>query len=182
MKTCPLNKVVTADGPLLQRAASWCGIHASALKPALVPLAVTLDDKLGNDELNPAKKWWFDLEVIHGVCVEPVKGVNQRSLNVEHHLDWKKQKMAYYPANAMPVPNDLSAQPTDRKEAIAAGASLETPSAAASRHARGEPAPTHYTPTPAHAEGVQGEDATKLIYTLPNRPADPYSTPDSSTT
>jgi ferredoxin len=173
MKTCPLNKVVTADGPLLQRAASWCGIHAPALKPALVPLAVKLDDQLGNGGLNPAKKWWFDMEVIDGVCVEPIKGVNQRGLNVEHHLDWKKQKMAYYPASAMPVPNDLAAQPTDRKAAIATAALLETPITAANRHARGEPAPAHYTPTPAHANGVQGEDSVQLIYTLPSQPADP---------
>ena len=97
MKTCPLNKVVTVDGPLLQRAASWCGVHASALKPALAPLAVTLDDKLGNGELNPTQKWWFDLEVIHGVCMEPVKGVNQRGLNVEHNLDLKKAEDGLLP-------------------------------------------------------------------------------------
>ena len=35
MKTCPLNKVVTADGALMERMASWCGIHVRWLKPVL---------------------------------------------------------------------------------------------------------------------------------------------------
>ncbi|NKC15498.1 MAG: Fe-S protein [Gammaproteobacteria bacterium] len=167
MKTCPLNKIVTADGPLAQRAASWCGINAPVLKPLLVPLAVRLDDKLGNGAINEAKKWWFDLEVVDGVCVEPVKGVNRRGLNVEHQVDWEKQKIAYYPAHAMPVPNDLAPQPTDRKSAIAASARLETPAAAQARHARGEPAPPESKPTAPHPDGVQGQDAVKLIYTSP---------------
>ena len=149
MKTCPLNKVVTSDGPLAQRLASWCGINAPQLKPLLVPLAVKLDDKLGNGDLKPVKKWWFDLEVVNGVCVDPPKGVNQRGLDVTHKPDPSRQKMAYYPANVMPVPNDLNPQPTDRKAAIAAGETLETPEQAKARHAKGEAPPEHYTPTPA---------------------------------
>jgi len=155
MKTCPLNKIVTADGPLLQRLASWCGINAPFLKPLLVPLAVNLDDKLGNGELNPAKKWWFDLEVIDGICVEPVKGVNRRGLNPDHQLDPAKQKMAYYPASAMPVPNDLDPQPADRKAAMAMAGKLETPAGAAARYARGKPAPAHYEATPPNAAGLE---------------------------
>ncbi|MDP6345906.1 MAG: reductive dehalogenase domain-containing protein, partial [Alphaproteobacteria bacterium] len=108
MKTCPLNKVVTADGPLLERLASWCGVNARWLKPLLVPIAVWLDDYLGKGRRNTQKKWWLDLEVLDGVCVEPVKGANQRDLNLEHRIDPAKQKMAYYPAAAMPVPNDLN--------------------------------------------------------------------------
>ena len=139
MKTCPLNKVVTADGALAQRLASWCGVNASWLKPLLVPLAVRLDDWLGNGRRNPAKKWWFDLEIVDGVCVEPVKGVNRRELNLAHRIDPKKQKMAYYPAAVMPVPNDLRPQPVDRKAAMAAATDLETPDAARRRRARGSP-------------------------------------------
>ena len=54
MKLCPLNKLVTADGSLLKRIASWCGIHARWLKPPMVPLAVRLDD-LGH-KIDPAKQ------------------------------------------------------------------------------------------------------------------------------
>ena len=106
MKTCPLNKVVNSDGSILERVASWCGIHARFLKPALVPLAVKIDDWLGNGARNPVKKWWFDLEVINNVCVDPIKGVNQRELNLEHEVDPTKQKIAYYLASMMPVPDN----------------------------------------------------------------------------
>ena len=164
MKTCPLNKVVTADGPLLQRFASWCGLHARFLKPLLVPLAVKLDDVLRNGDLNPAKKWWFDLEVVKGVCVAPVKGVNRRRLNLDHRIEPGKQKMAYYPANMMPVPNVLSAQPVDRKAAMAAARALENPAFAMRRRAKGLPPPLHYRPTPPNAEGPVGEAVRPVVY------------------
>jgi hypothetical protein len=56
MKTCPLNKVVTKDGPLLQRVASWLGINIMWLKPVMIPFAVWLDDKLGNGKRVPDQK------------------------------------------------------------------------------------------------------------------------------
>jgi ferredoxin len=164
MKTCPLNKVVTADGPLLERLASWCGINARWMKPLLVPAAVWLDDWLGKGRRNAAKKWWFDLEVVDGVCVEPVKGVSQRDLDLDRRIDPAKQKLAYYPASVMPVPNDLGAQPVDRKSAMAAAADLETPAVAAARHARGEPPPAHYKPTPPDPGGPRGENTRPAIY------------------
>ena len=49
----------------------------------------------------------------------------------------------------MPRPNDTSAQPVDRKAALAAMRKVETPAEARARTARGEPPPAHYTPTPA---------------------------------
>ena len=147
MKTCPLNKVVTADGPLLTRIASWCGVNAMWLKPLLVPIAVKLDDWVGNGRRNPVKKWWLDLEIVDGVCVQP-KGVNQRELDLSHRIDPAKQNMAVYPASMMPVPNDNSPQAVDRKAALAALAMMETPLQAKARKARGGAAPLHYIPTP----------------------------------
>ncbi len=164
MKTCPLNKVVTADGPLLERVASWCGINARWLKPLLVPIAVRLDDFLGKGKRNPVKKWWFDLEVVDDVCVEPLKGVSHRDLNLSHKIDPYKQNMAYYLANMMPVPNNLNSQPVDRKAAVAMGQVLESPIAAAIRANRGEPAPKFNTPTPADPGGVMGEDVKPAVY------------------
>jgi ferredoxin len=163
MKTCPLNKVVTADGPLLERVASWCGVNARWLKPVLVPIAVKLDDWLGNGRRRAEKKWWLDLEIIDGVCVEPVAGVNQRELDVDRTLDPEKQKMAYYHANMMPVPNDLDPQPVDRKAAMAAAELLETPIDAWIRKQRGEPAPAHYTAT-APLEGGPKGGTKKIVY------------------
>ena len=52
MKTCPLNKVVDMDGPLVTRMASWLGINAMWLKPLMVPIATRLDDWLGNGKRN----------------------------------------------------------------------------------------------------------------------------------
>ena len=167
MKTCPLNKVVTADGAPLQRLASWCGINARWLKPMLVPLAVRLDDWLGNGKRNPVKKWWFDLEVVDEVCVEPLKGVNRRDLDLDRKIDPEKQKMAYYLANMMPVPNDLRAQPVDRKAAMAAAAILERPRPANAAGTRETPIP--YVATPPDPAGPIGEEAIPKVYGGSNR-------------
>ena len=121
MKTCPLNKVVTWEGPLATRIASWFGVNAFWAKPILVPIAVWLDDFLGNGIRNPMKKWWLDLEIVDGVCVEPRKGVNQRDLDLDHKIDPAKQKIAYYHAEAMPPPNTGQPFPVDRKAALRGG-------------------------------------------------------------
>ena len=178
MKTCPLNKVVTADGPLVTRVASWLGVNAMWLKPLLVPIAVRLDDTLGNGKRNPVKKWWLDLEIVDGLCVEPVNGINQRDLDLSRNIDPAKQKIAVYHADMMPRPNDTGAQPVDRKAALAAMAKVETPAAARARQARGEPPPAHYTPTPAGEGGKagpgqdlrsygEGGDAARVTSTAP---------------
>jgi len=148
MKTCPLNKVVTWDGPIATQVASWLGINARWLKPMLIPIAVKLDDVLGHGVRNPAKKWWLDLEIVDGICVEPRKGVNQRDLDLDRNVDPATQKIAYYNANAMPPPNSHGiAMPPDRKAAIAAASVLETPEEARERIAVGGPKPAHYVPT-----------------------------------
>ncbi len=149
MKTCPLNKVVTWDGPIATQVASWLGINARWTKPYLVPIATRLDDWLGHGIRNPHKKWWLDLEIVDGVCVEPRKGVNKRDLNLNRFIDAKTQKIAYYNANQMPPPNShgMVFMPK-RKEAIAAGKLLETPDEARARVKAGGAKPLHYVPTP----------------------------------
>ena len=52
MKTCPINKVVDADGALLTRVASWFGVNAMWLKPLMVPFATWFDDWIGNGRRN----------------------------------------------------------------------------------------------------------------------------------
>ncbi len=149
MKTCPLNKVVTWDGPIATQVASWLGINARWLKPVLIPVATWLDDFLGHGVRNPAKKWWLDLEIVDGVCVTPRKGVNERDLDLKRKIDPATQKIAYYNANLMPPP-DSYGMPVfpNRKEAIAAARLLETPDEARARIASGGPRPAHYIPTP----------------------------------
>lgn len=152
MKTCPINKVVDLDGPLLSRAASWMGINAMFLKKLMVPIATWADDALGNGRRNPSKKWWFDHEVVGDKVVEP-KGVNRREIDPARKVDPAKQRMAYYHANMMPPPDTPEPVPVDRKAAMAAGALLETPDGARARVAAGGAAPEHYTPTPPLGAG-----------------------------
>ncbi len=164
MKTCPINKVVDADGALLTRAASWLGVNALWLKPLLVPIATWFDDWIGNGRRNLVKKWWLDLEIVGGVAVTP-RATNERDIDPARHVDpaTAMQKMAYYHANMMPPPNDPSPHVVDRKAALAAKAALETPDEARARHARGEPRPAHYVPTPP-VEMVADARAAKSPY------------------
>ncbi len=164
MKTCPLNKVVTWDGPIATQVASWLGINARWMKPFLIPMAVKLDDWLGHGIRNPKKKWWLDLEIVDGVCVEPRKGVNQRDLDLDRHIDAGTQKIAYYNANVMPPPNShgIAIFP-NRKEAIAAASLLETPAEALERVKAGGPTPAHYIPTPPLDESEITERADDLF-------------------
>jgi ferredoxin len=161
MKTCPLNKVVDADGTLLTRVASWCGVNAMWLKPLLVPVATWLDDKIGNGRRNPAKKWWFDHEIVGGVAVTPPKGTNQRDIEPGRRLDPAKHKVAYYHANMMPAPDEAKPVPIDRKAALAAAEAVETPEQARARKAHGGPMPAHYAPTPPSGR-ASGEDAARV--------------------
>jgi len=159
MKTCPINKVVDADGALLTRMASWMGVHMLWAKPLMVPIATWMDDWLGNGKRNPAKKWWFDHEMVDGVAVDPPKGTNERDIDPTRKFDAAKQKMAYYHANAMPPPDELGPVLPDRKAAMKAAELLETPDEARARVAAGGAKPEHYEPTPptgkeADAEGV----------------------------
>lgn len=164
MKTCPLNKVISWDGPIATQIASWCGVNARWLKPLLVPIAVKLDDALGNGVRNPQKKWWLDLEIVDGVCVDPTKGVNQRDLDVDRKIDLKKHKVAYYHANMMPAPNTAGmVQNVARKEGLAAADLVETVPEALARRERGEAKPLHYIPRPAlPPEELKIEDVTKF--------------------
>lgn len=156
MKTCPINKVVDLDGPLLSRAASWMGVNAMFLKKLMVPIATWADDALGNGRRNPAKKWWFDHEVVGNKVVEP-KGVNRREIDPSRKVDPAKQRMAYYHANMMPPPDTPEPVPVDRKAAMAAKELLETPAGAKARVAAGGAAPEHYTPTPPLGAGPAKE-------------------------
>ena len=160
MKTCPLNKVVDMDGPLVTRMASWLGINAMWLKPMMVPIATWLDDTLGNGKRNPAKKWWFDHEIVDGVAVTPRRGTNKRDLRVDRYIDPKNQKIAYYNANVMPPPDAPGSAKVDRKAAIESGELLETPEEAAARVARGGATPKHYIPTPP--AGIDPTEAKRV--------------------
>ncbi len=169
MKTCPLNKVVDADGPVLTRIASWCGVNAMWLKPLLVPIATWLDDRIGNGRRNPAKKWWFDHEIVGGAAVTP-KATNQRDIDPGRKVDPAKQKIAYYHANMMPAPDELKPVPIDRKAALAAAEMIETPDEARARKARGGPAPSHYAATPPAGRAPGGDTRVREPFEAAKEP------------
>lgn len=146
MKTCPLNKVVDSDGPLLARTASWLGVNAMWLKPLMVPIATWADDAMGNGERVLTKKWWLDLEVVDGVCVDPAK-TNRRGIDPSRKVDPNRQKTAYYPASVMPFADEPQPWKVERKAALTV--QLETVDQARARWLAGGAAPDAYT---AHAE------------------------------
>ncbi len=164
MKTCPLNKVISWDGPLATQLASWCGVNALWLKPLLVPIAVKLDDMLGNGIRNPEKKWWLDLEIVDGICVEPRKGVNQRDLDINRKIDVSKHRIAYYHASMMPPPNTSGmVQPVTRKEGLAAADHVETVAQALKRRAEGGAIPAQYIPVkPLPPEELETENVERF--------------------
>jgi ferredoxin len=119
MKTCPLNKVVTKEGPLIQRAASWLGINAMWLKPIMIPIAVWLDDGMGNGIRVKGQKWWLDIESLDGKVIK-ARGVNTRDIDVKKK--WPKtNKVALYLPEDHPPGDSKEPFPNDRKAALAKG-------------------------------------------------------------
>jgi len=146
MKTCPLNKVVSADGAWVHRVGTWLGINARWLKPLMVPLAVYLDDKLGYGRRNPVKRWWQDLEIVDGGAKIP-NGTNERDLNLGADTSGRKSPVGYYHASDNPAPGAAQPVPVNHKAAIARGAQLESVAQARRRRAAGGARPSHYIPT-----------------------------------
>jgi len=153
VKTCPLSKDTSWDGPLLHRVGSWLGINAMWLKPVLAPIAIWLDDVLGNGNPNDAKKWWLDLEVIGERSfkynpdnyVVQAKDANRPNIEPDKKVN-REMPIAYYPASTLPPPNLLAPYPTDRKAALELAAQAETVEQALERRAHGGEVPAMYIP------------------------------------
>ena len=146
MKTCPLNKVVSADGALVHRVGTWLGVHAFWLKPLLVPLAVRLDDLFRFGWRNSVKRWWQDLEMVDGVAVKPPAGVNERDLDCTADTTGRKSPVGYYHAADMPPPGAVQAKPVNHRAAVDRAKLIETVDAAVARRAQGGEKPAHYVP------------------------------------
>lgn len=145
MKTCPWNRVVSADGSLIHRLGTWLGVNARWLEPLLVPILVFLDDRLGFGKRNPIKRWWMDLEVVDGVCRTP-KATNERDLDIRKRVSAEKTPVGYYPANVMPPPGSREPFKANHKNAIARAAEVETVPGAVARREAGGSTPEHYIP------------------------------------
>lgn len=128
MKTCPYNREDLAESERLL----WLSIEVPGSRRALAEH----DDRSGGGERNPAKRWWFDLEIVNGVAMAPAAGTNERDLlpGREDKLA-AGQKLAFFPPHLQPAGGTTLAQPVplDRAAGQAAYAAAESPRAARRR-------------------------------------------------
>lgn len=97
MKTCPWN----LEGLFSEKPFRWAAMNWPKAAPALAKL----DDLAGNGEMNPVKKWWWDLEMEEDGGYRPTRHpVNARALQKDLKLKAEDQTLAVYPANLAPHP------------------------------------------------------------------------------
>ncbi len=125
MKTCPYN----LEGLLSERLVLWAAINLPFTRKWLA----ILDDKLGRGLRNKIKRWWWDLEIVDGRAVPPRLGTNERDLNFANILKPEDEKIAHYPADMNPSPDQQDPLPPDRKEGLRRAKEAETPEAALHR-------------------------------------------------
>ena len=124
------------------------------LKPILAPLAIWLDDALGNGNPVDEKKWWLDLEVMgkRSFRYDPENYVEEAKAANRPMIDPKKKprgadNIAHFPASTLPPPLMMSPCPTDRKLGLKIAAEAETVEQALARRARGGKMPETYIPS-----------------------------------
>ncbi len=130
MKTCPWNlQGLFAEAPF-----RWLAMKAPSSARALA----ALDDRLGRGSINPAKTWWWDIELDKsGKRYVAAAATHRRGLNPDLVLRPEDQTLAVYPADVMPLPFPIT-QPLNREAGIARYRALLTPEEYRNRLARGE--------------------------------------------
>ena len=130
MKTCPWN----LEGIFAERPFRWAAMNM----PKAAPVLAKLDDALGNGEMNPAKKWWWDLEMEEDGGYRPTRHpVNARALQKDLDLKYEDQTLAVYPAHLAPHPWPYPF-PMDREAGIEAYQQMITAEEYQNRRAKGE--------------------------------------------
>ncbi|MGR3761060.1 reductive dehalogenase [Roseobacteraceae bacterium NS-SX3] len=130
MKTCPWN----LEGIFAERPFRWAAMNM----PKAAPMLARLDDALGNGEMNPAKKWWWDLELEEDGGYRPTRHpVNARALQKDLDLRYEDQTLAVYPASLAPHPWPYPF-PMDREAGIEAYQAMIPAGDYKARRARGE--------------------------------------------
>ena len=130
MKMCPWNREDLVESEQWMWQAIGHPEHAKALADQ--------DDYDGNGARNPVKRWWFDLEVVHGVAIHPVAGVNERDLDLQRIRLGDKQKLAMFPVHLQPKGGTTISEvvAVDREAGLAAYANAESIPAARARTAK----------------------------------------------
>jgi ferredoxin len=128
MKTCPYNREDLVESERLL----WLSIDVPSSRRPLVDH----DDQVNGGARNPAKRWWFDLEIVDGVAVAPPGGVNERDLSPGREDKLAAgQKLAFFPPQLQPAGGTTmqAVVPIDRQAGLAAYAQAQTPAAARRR-------------------------------------------------
>lgn len=143
MKTCPWN----LEGLFSEAPFRWAAMNV----PVAAPMLAKLDDAVGNGDLNPVKKWWWDLEIEEDGGYRPTKQpVNARGLQRDLDLKYEDQTLAVYPAHLAPHPWPFPF-PMDREKGIEAYQAMITADEYKARLARGE------TDGLAHEYHIEGD-------------------------
>ncbi|MEJ6387934.1 reductive dehalogenase [Gymnodinialimonas ulvae] len=136
MKTCPWN----LEGVLGDAVFRWTAMNV----PGTAPVLAKLDDLMNRGDLNPVKKWWWDLQIEEDGGYRPTKKpVNARGLEKDLDLRYEDQTLAVYPAPLVPHPYPYPYH-MDREAGIEAYQQMITADAYKARLARGED-PAHKT-------------------------------------
>lgn len=110
MKTCPWN----IEGVLSE----WPFLNAAMHLPFTREWIAKLDDKVGNGNINPVKKWWWDMDTNDEGEIILANKANAREISFRPALDPAKQKLACYPADiASPPVSETPIEP-DRKAGV----------------------------------------------------------------
>ena len=121
MKTCPYNREDLVESARL--------LELSIQVPSARRALIDYDDQIGAGMRNAFKRWWFDLEIINGVCVAP-SGVNERDLDLDRtHKLAQNQKLAFYPPHLQPPTQTTisTTVPIDREAGLHAYANAKKP-------------------------------------------------------
>jgi len=111
MATCPFQ----SEGIMSNRVVLWASVHLPFLRQRIAKW----DDKRGNGNMNPKKKWWWDLEDVNGK-IAPAKRVNAKELRLDRKITAESQKLAIFPPEVAPAPDSTVAVPIDREAGIVA--------------------------------------------------------------
>ncbi len=131
MKTCPYNREDLVESERLL----WLSIEVPESRRQLI----AHDDASGGGQRNLVKRWWFDLEIVDGVAVQPQAGVNARDLDLSRTEKLAAvQKLAFFPPALQPAGGTTleTVAPLDRQAGLAAYAAAESPTAARRRRGR----------------------------------------------
>ena len=137
MKTCPWN----LEGLFAEKPFRWAAMNL----PGSAKVLAKLDDMVGNGEINPAKKWWWDLEMIDdGPYKQAQETANSRPLQKDLNLQYSDQTLAVYPAPLAPPPYPWPF-PMDREAGIDAYQNMIPAEEHRQRRAAGTPPEHEYT-------------------------------------